>query len=80
MTSLRHTPGPDAAAAFSLGITTVATVSLASLGTLIWLGVLAVFEAALVAVLGLPVALLVVACLLSVWLGYDKDATDVVLS
>jgi hypothetical protein len=32
------------------------------------------------AALGLPVLLVVVSCVLSVWLGYDRDAVDTALS
>lgn len=77
---IRHTPGPAAAEAFTLGIVTVTTSTLAGLWFLLSADLLTVFDVVLAVILGLPVLLVVVSCLLSVWLGYDKDASDVVLS
>ena len=80
MSSLRHSPGPAAAEAFTLGIATTVISTLAGLWMLLQFGMLTLFDAILTAVLGLPVLLVVVSCLLSVWLGYDQDAIDVALS
>lgn len=80
MPTIRHSPGPAAAEAFTFGITTTATLCLAGLWVLFEIGVLALHAAILAAVLGVPIALLVASCLLSVWLGYNKDAIDVALS
>lgn len=80
MTTIRHSPGPAAAEAFSLGITTTATLCLVGLWVLFEVGVLALHAAVLAAVFGVPIALLIASCLLSIWLGYNKDAVDVALS
>jgi hypothetical protein len=80
MTTLRHSPGPAAAEAFTFGIATAATVTLAGVWSLFSVGVLTLFDVIFVVVVGLPMVLLVVSCLLSAWLGYDKDAYDVALS
>ena len=80
MSTLRHSPGPAAAEAFTFGIAAATTISLVGLWVLFRTGLLTVFDVILAAVLGLPVLLVVVSCLLSVWLGYDRDASDVALS
>ena len=80
MTAPRHTPGPAAAEAFTLGMAVAMTSTLAGVGWFLWAGVLTTTGALAAIALGLPIVLLVVACLLSVWLGYDKDAVDVALS
>lgn len=80
MSAIRHTPGPAAAEAFTLGIVTTTTSTLAGLWFLLIADLLTIFDVILAVVLGLPVLLVVVSCLLNVWLGYDKDAFDVALS
>lgn len=80
MAAIRHSPGPAAAEAFTLGIATAATLGLAGLWLLVRIDVLTPLGAAFTAVFGLPVGLVVVSCCLSVWLGYDKDAVDTALS
>jgi hypothetical protein len=80
MSTLHHVPGPAADEAFRLGlaVTTVATVAV--LAALVWIDSMTLLGAALSMVLGLPIVLFATACLLSVWLGYDKRAVDVALS
>jgi hypothetical protein len=80
MTTLRYSPGPAAAEAFNFGIAATTTISLAGLWMLFSVGLLTVTGVLLAVVLGLPVLLVVASCLLSVWLGYDRDAYDVALS
>ena len=80
MSTRRHVPGPAAAEAFTLGITSTAVAMFAGIFLLFWAELLTMVGAVAVVVLGVPVVLLVAACLLSVWLGYDKDAADVALS
>ena len=80
MSAIRHSPGPAAAEAFTLGIATAAVAALAAVAFLVWAGLLTVTGAVAALVLGVPLFLLVVSCLLSVWLGYNKDAVDVALS
>ena len=80
MSAIRRSPGPAAAEAFTLGIATTLTGVLAIVGTLVWLDMLTLTGAFASLLVGLPLAALFAACLLSVWLGYTKDATDVALS
>jgi hypothetical protein len=80
MVTFRYTPGPAAAEAFMFGIATAITISLAGFWLLLWTDMLTLFGAILAVVVGLPVLLLVVSCLLSMWLGYNRDAYDVALS
>jgi hypothetical protein len=80
MSAIRHTPGPAAAEAFTLGIAIATTTALAGIGVLLWADVLTMTGALAAIALGLPVLLIVVSCLLGVWLGYDRDALDVALS
>jgi hypothetical protein len=80
MSTLRHSPGPAAAEAFKLGIATATTVALAGLWLLFWTDTLTPLITIFSMIMGLPIFLLLVSCLLSVWLGYNKDAFDVALS
>lgn len=80
MTTIRHSPGPAAAEAFALGIKMTLTGVFAVVCALVWSEVLTLAAAFAVLLVGLPLAALFAACLLSVWLGYEKDATDVALS
>jgi hypothetical protein len=80
MSAIRHTPGPAAAEAFTLGITIATITALAGIGFLVLTGMMTVVGALAAIVLGLPTLLVVVSCLLSVWLGYNRDAFDVALS
>ena len=75
MTTARPSPGPDAAHAFRLGILAGGIVGLAVAGLLYWTGALTLFAFGYVVALLFPVYLVFVAIALSVWLGYDKDAT-----
>ncbi|WP_311171984.1 hypothetical protein [Halobellus ordinarius] len=68
-------PGPDAARAFRLGSAAGAVAGLVVIGLLYWTGVLSPLALGYVLVLLFPVYLLLVAVVLSLWLGYDKDAT-----
>ena len=77
---IRHTPGPAAAEAFSFGITITAIGTVAGVSLLVWAERLTTVGAVAALVFGVPVALLVASCLLSIWLGYDKDAVDVALA
>ncbi|MGQ4555525.1 hypothetical protein [Halobellus sp. GM3] len=76
MTSALSSPGPDAARAFRLGIAAGALVGLAIAGVLYLTGTLTTFAFGYVLLLLFPVYLVLVATALSVWLGYDKDATS----
>ncbi|GAA0465932.1 hypothetical protein MUK72_06370 [Halococcus dombrowskii] len=80
MTAIRHTPGPAAAEAFTFGIAITTLTTLAGIGVLVWTGMMTVIGAVAALLLGLPTLLVIVSCLLSVWLGYNRDAVDVALS
>lgn len=69
-------PGPVARDAFRLGMVTAATVGLVAVGALYWAGTLTPPLLGFTLVLCYPVYLVLAASVLSVWLGYDKDATD----
>ncbi|WP_254274558.1 hypothetical protein [Haloarcula marina] len=68
-------PGPDAAHAFSLGLKAGAIVGLVTIGALYWFGIIELLFAGYALLCLFPVYLIFVAAGLSVWLGYDKDAT-----
>ncbi|MFB6101720.1 MAG: hypothetical protein ABEJ73_04070 [Haloplanus sp.] len=76
MTTSKRTPGHAARGAFRLGVRTAIVVGLAGLGALYWSGALTLPTAVFVLLALFPVYLVLVAAALSVWLGYDKDATD----
>jgi hypothetical protein len=69
------TPGPDAAHAFRLGLRAGAIFGVALIGTLYWFGIIEPLLAGYALLLLFPVYLVFVAAALSVWLGYNKDAT-----
>jgi hypothetical protein len=75
MTSVRVVPGAAADAAFRLGIVVAAVAWLGALALLYWTGAVTPLAAGVVLLCLSPVYLVVVAAVLSVWLGYDKDAT-----
>lgn len=76
MVAIRRRPGPAAAHAFRLGVVAGAVVGLAGIGLLYWAGSLAPIHAGYVLVCLFPVYLVLVAVVLSRWLGYDKDVTS----
>jgi choline-glycine betaine transporter len=76
MSTLKVTPGPDAQYAFRLGMAAAAVVGLVGVGALYWAGLLPPALLGFTLVLSFPVYLVFAASVLSVWLGFDKDATD----
>ncbi|ERG91198.1 MAG: hypothetical protein J07HQW1_01230 [Haloquadratum walsbyi J07HQW1] len=66
-------PGPDAEQAFRLGIIAGAIVGIAAIAVIYMLGNTSVWFIGYVVVILFPVYLVVVAAILSVWLGYDVD-------
>jgi hypothetical protein len=72
--SIRVRPGPAAAQAFRLGMWVGAVVGLAAVGLLYWVGALDLVFAGYTLLVLFPVYLVLVAAVLSRWLGYDKDA------
>ncbi|MFC6836743.1 hypothetical protein [Halomarina ordinaria] len=80
MGATRHTPGPDADAAFRLGLLATTALAFGGVGLLLITGQVDLLAAVLTFVFGLPLLLLVVACLLSIWLGYTKEPVDALLT
>ena len=76
MSTLKVTPGPDAQYAFRLGMAAAAVVGLVGVGALYWTGLLPPVFLGFTLVLCFPVYLVFAASALSVWLGFDKDKTD----
>lgn len=76
MATPRVTPGPDARRAFRLGIVAAAIIGLVGVGALYRAGSLTPAVLGFTLLVGFPVYLVFAASALSVWLGYDKDATD----
>lgn len=69
-------PGPEAHRAFRSGMLFAAVAGLAALGGLYWVGLLEPLHIVFaIAVCG-PVYLIIAASALSIWLGFDKDASD----
>jgi len=76
MTRVKRTPGPAAHSAFRLGMLAAFVGGLAVLASLYLHGALTATTGLYVLVALFPVYLIVTASVLSVWLGYDKDVTD----
>ena len=76
MGTLKRSPGPAAERAFRTGIVAAALIGLAAIGALYWTGTIALVLAGYSLVLLFPLYLVAAAAVLSVWLGYDTDATD----
>jgi len=76
MTTLKVVPGANARHAFRLGMTAAAIVGLVGAAVLYWAGLLDPALLGFTLVLIFPVYLVFAASALSVWLGFDKDATD----
>ena len=76
MEKLRKSPGPAAAYAFRLGMYAGAIIGLAAIGALFFVGALSLVLLGYALVLLFPVYLVIVATVLSVWLGYDQDAAS----
>ncbi|MEF8841652.1 MAG: hypothetical protein V5A62_08500 [Haloarculaceae archaeon] len=76
MASPRKSPGPAAARAFRTGIAVAGGAGLVALGLLYWIGALAPLLVGFTLVVLFPVYLLCAAAVLSKWLGYDRDVSD----
>lgn len=76
MTAIRVSPGPAAAHAFRLGMIAGAFVGLCAIGLAYWSMSLTPAVVGYVLLLLFPVYLVLVATVLSVWLGYDQDSTS----
>lgn len=69
-------PGASARSAFRLGLLAAAVAALAAVGALYRTGAMSLVAVGYVLLVLFPVYLVFVASVLSVWLGYDKDASD----
>lgn len=76
MAAANEPPGPDAHLAFRLGILSAAVAGLAVLAFAYWFGTLTLLHAGYTLVVLFPVYLVFVASVLSVWLGFATDASD----
>jgi len=76
MAAANPSPGPDAHGAFRTGMITAAIAALTLIAALYWAGLVDVVGVAYALLILFPVYLVFAASALSVWLGYDKDATD----
>ena len=76
MAPQRKSPGPAADRAFTTGVLVAAVAACAVLGFLYWAGMLAPLPVVFALVVLFPVYLLIVASVLSKWLGYDRDVSD----
>lgn len=76
MKTAKKKPGPNAQVAFRLGVVAASVLMLAVIAYLYSVGALAAAHAGYVLVVLFPVYLVFVAVVLSVWLGYNKDASD----
>lgn len=76
MNGLKIVPGANARSAFRFGMGAATVAGLAGVGLLYWLGVLAPVLLGFLLLLVFPVYLVFAASLLSVWLGYGKDVSD----
>lgn len=73
---MKRRPGPAADSAFKTGVVFAGAAWVAGAAFLYWAGVLTPIPDGIVVLLMFPLYLVIVASGLSVWLGYDKDATD----
>jgi len=69
-------PGPVSDQAFNHGLKAAAIIGLMTIAGLYWFGYINLLLAGYGLLLLFPVYLVLAAAVLSVWLGYDKDATD----
>jgi len=76
MSSSSPPPGPDADAAFTLGLAASVVLAALAVALSVWSGGLTLLSASVLLVLGLPTVFVVASCLLATWLGYDRDAMD----
>jgi len=74
MGTVRLKPGPLSAQAFTLGSIVAVLLACAAFGACLWYGVFRPLEALALTIVVVPPYLLLVACGLSVWLGFARDA------
>lgn len=73
MGKIKTSPGPAADQAFRLGILASLAAGGVVLGILYWIGLISLPIIGYILLSLLPVYLILVASVLSVWLGYSKD-------
>jgi len=76
MTSAKITPGPDAHSAFRTGMVAATLAAFVAIAACYWAGLMTLPLLGFTLLLGIPIYLVFAASALSVWLGFDKDATD----
>ena len=76
MDEIRLSPGPAAAYAFRLGTIAGAIVGMTAIGVFYFVGLLSAVVAGYVVLFLFPIYLVLVAVLLSIWLGYDPGLTS----
>lgn len=76
MKTAKKEPGPNAQAAFRIGMVAAAVVMLAAMGYLYAVEYISGVQFGYTLVLLFPVYLVFAAVALSVWLGFNKDASD----
>lgn len=73
---MKRSPGPAARRAFRTGTVVAALAWLSGVAVFYWMGEFGPIAVGFALLVGFPVYLVCVASVLSVWLGYDKDMTD----
>lgn len=76
MVELDIAPGPAAGQAFRLGLLAGAVLGLGGIGLVYWSGALPPVGIGYMLLVLFPVYLVLVAAVLSRWLGYGKDASS----
>ncbi len=76
MTRPVKSPGPAAERAFQTGVWSAAVSALAVVGALYWTGALAGYVSVFVVIVLFPVYLVVVASVLSKWLGFARGPVN----
>mgnify|MGYP000250607567 CR=1 FL=1 len=76
MSTTKVAPGPDAHQAFREGMIVAAIAGFAGIAILYWAGLMTLPLLGFTLLLGIPIYLVFAAVALSVWLGFNKDATD----
>ncbi|PSQ08520.1 hypothetical protein BRC93_15250 [Halobacteriales archaeon QS_5_70_15] len=76
MVPASKSPGPTADRAFRTGVLAAAVVALAVVGFLYWIGEFTPLLVGFTLIVLFPVYMLLAASVLSKWLGYDRDVSD----
>ncbi len=76
MDGLKTKPGPDATRAFRFGMMAAVVAGLCAVALVYQYGAVSLYVLAYTVLILAPIYLVLVASVLSVWLGFDKDVTD----